>query len=190
MYNTAVKSELFADVRHTGPIWSVALSPDGKRIATGSEDKTAQIWDADTGARLGPSFEHTGTVWTVAFTPDGESLVTSCLDRAQVWDISTGKPLGPPLRHGGVVWAAALSPNGKTFLTGSTLGTARLWTMPDPWTDVISQVVRRVQFLTGLELNERGAIQVLSGEAWRERSATFSFSAGPVKAAEAARSEQ
>jgi len=60
---------------HTNSVWSVAFSPDGKRIASGSSDKTICLWDAETGLQLGsPVTRHTDSVWSVAFSPDGKGL--------------------------------------------------------------------------------------------------------------------
>jgi len=56
---------------HTGSLLSVALSPDGARIATGSDDKTARVWDARTFAELAVLEGHTNRVWRVAVSPDG-----------------------------------------------------------------------------------------------------------------------
>jgi WD40 repeat protein len=60
-------------------VWSVAYSPDGQHIISGSDDKTIRIWDAETGAAVGKPLEgHTGLgVWSVAYSPDGS---TSSLD--------------------------------------------------------------------------------------------------------------
>ena len=65
---------------HTGPVTSVAFSPDGKRIVSGSGDKTVRVWDAATGQPVGaPLTGHTDSVTSVAFSPDGQRIVSgSC----------------------------------------------------------------------------------------------------------------
>ncbi|MEK6406865.1 MAG: protein kinase [Acidobacteriota bacterium] len=75
---------------HTGRIVSVDLSPDGKTLATGSEDLTARLWDVATGAELRTLKGHEGTVFSVAFSPDGSTLATASSDlTARLWDISS-----------------------------------------------------------------------------------------------------
>ena len=80
----------------------MAFSPDGKTVLTGSEDKTARLWDAATGQPLGPPLTHQGPVMAVAFSPDGKTVLTGSDDKtARLWDAATGQPLGPPLTHQG-----------------------------------------------------------------------------------------
>ena len=53
---------------------SVAFSPEGKRLASGSGDSTVRVWDATSGQELATFRGHTGHVWSVAFSPDGKRL--------------------------------------------------------------------------------------------------------------------
>jgi roadblock/LC7 domain-containing protein len=115
-------------LQHQGAVNAVAFSPDGKTIATASDDTTAQLWSATTGQQLGPPLQHQGSVTAVAFSPDGKTVATGSLDRtARLWLAATGQPLGSPLKHQGLVYAVAFSKDGKTIATGSTDKTARLW---------------------------------------------------------------
>ena len=109
---------------------SAAFSPDGKRIVTASEDKTARLWDAATGKPIGePLKGHEKAVSSAAFSPDGKRIVTASMDKtARVWDVETGKPIGEPLRgHADALVSAAFSPGGKRVLTTSSDGMVRLW---------------------------------------------------------------
>ena len=79
---------------------SAAFSPDGKRIVTASWDKTARLWDTETGKPIGePLKGHEGAMYSAAFSPDGKRIVTASADKtARLWDAETGKPIGEPLK--------------------------------------------------------------------------------------------
>jgi tetratricopeptide (TPR) repeat protein len=75
-------------------VFGVAYSPDGTRLATASEDKTARLWDARTGQLLRELTGHTEMVTRVAFSPDGQRLATgSSAGTARLWDARTGQML-------------------------------------------------------------------------------------------------
>jgi WD40 repeat protein len=71
-----------------------SFSPDGRRVVTASEDKTARLWDAATSQPLGQPMEHTGTVTSASFSPDGRRVITASLpSTAQLWEVDSGKLL-------------------------------------------------------------------------------------------------
>jgi WD40 repeat protein len=113
---------------HTKVVWTAEFSPDGKRVVTASWDKTARLWDAETGKPIGEPLGHTDVVWTAAFSPDGKRIVSASSDKtARLWDAETGKPIGEPLGHADAVTTAAFSSDGKRIVTISGNKTARLW---------------------------------------------------------------
>ena len=72
---------------HTAPVYSASFSPDGSRIVTAGNDKTAKVWDARSGGEALTLKGHTGFVRSAAFSPDGSRIVTGGDDNtAKVWD--------------------------------------------------------------------------------------------------------
>ena len=121
-----------ADDAIRAPVFAVAFSPDGKTIATGSQDETARLWDAATGKPIGPPLTHQGRSLPWPSAPTARPYVASGeLDgvaTARLWDAATGKPIGPPLATPGSVsgpWRSA--PMARPSLTGSRDRTVRLW---------------------------------------------------------------
>ena len=82
--------ETKALVGHTGYVTSVAYSPNGKHVVSGSYDKTARVWDADTGQCVSTLSGHTESVYSVAYSPDGRNIVSASWDETvRVWDAET-----------------------------------------------------------------------------------------------------
>jgi WD40 repeat protein len=114
---------------HTDAVKSVAFSPDGKTLASGSLDGTVRLWDVNTYQQIGgPLASHIGYVFSVAFSPDGKTLAAGGADgRVRLWDVGTHRQIGGPLAgHTGAVSSVAFSPDGKTLADGSDDG-VRLW---------------------------------------------------------------
>jgi WD40 repeat protein len=164
--------------RFTGPapaypdaVTAVAFSRDGALLAAGSRDGSVRVWDATTREPVGPPFGHRDTVHAVAFGGDGQTVLTASADgTARFWDARTGVPLVPPLRHGGAVVAAVFSPDGGTVLTGSRDRTARRWRVPGPpLAGEPEALAAWAEALTGLALDEAGAVRTLSDAEVRGR---------------------
>jgi tetratricopeptide (TPR) repeat protein len=120
-------------LEHAGPVRAVVFHPDGQRLATASDDKTARVWDAATGRAVLPPLQHETRVICAAYSPDGSRLLTACSDtslaecEARLWDAKTGRPVARPLRHGdGVLWAA-FGADGRLVATASEDRSARIW---------------------------------------------------------------
>jgi WD40 repeat protein len=112
--------------KHNSDIMSVAFSPDGNNILTGSQDSTARLWDLQ-GNLLQIFKGHQGIISSVAFSPDGEYILTGSIDKtARLWDLH-GNLLHEFAGHRGIIFSVTFSPDGKTILTGSLDKTARLW---------------------------------------------------------------
>jgi WD40 repeat protein len=113
---------------HNGVIRTASFSPDGKRVATASLDRTARIWNAETGEALSAPLRHDLSVVNVHFSPDGSLLATASADgQARLWNAATGHLAAPGLRQRGPVWNAVFSPDGKLVATCSKTGAVQLY---------------------------------------------------------------
>jgi WD40 repeat protein/serine/threonine protein kinase len=115
-------------LEHKDEVYTVAFSPDGRRLVSGSRDGTARLWDVNGGTPIGRPLAHGAEVCSVAWRPDGRVVLTGSHDgTARLWDAATGAPLGAPLAIGAKVRLVAFSPNGKLAATAAEDGTVRMW---------------------------------------------------------------
>ena len=128
LHRSILASRVVLVLHHDAEVWTVTYSPDGKHIATASQDKMARIWDAKTGQLLITLKGHTDSVNGIVYSSDGKRLATSSDDNtAKVWDAVTGEELLTLLGHTRVVRRIAFSPDGSRLVTTSADGTARVW---------------------------------------------------------------
>ena len=126
---------------HTWGVHSMALSPDGGTLASGSEDMTIRLWDMHTGAHKKTLNGHQHRVYSVAFSPDGKTLASGSDDNTiRLWDVDTGETEGILTGHAGEfegvdngpsrvegVKSVAFSPDGKTLASGGGDNVIHLW---------------------------------------------------------------
>ncbi len=187
LWNATTGLPIGTPMVHPSAVRSVVFSPDGKTILTGSVDKMARLWDVATCRPLGLPLRHPDMVLSVAFSPDSKTILTGSEDRtARLWDATTRQPIAKPLEHPRLIVTVAFSPDGKTILTAdktivtsSPTGTVRLWEYPALLPDDLPRLAAWVETLTGLELDEQGALRVLDGAAWWQRHARLRQLGGP-----------
>ena len=113
---------------HTDDVWSVAYSPDGQTIASGSRDDTIRIWDANTGEHLQTLQGDTDWVNSVEYSPDGQTIASGCGDNTiRIWDANTGAHIRTLQGHTDWIMSVAYSPDGQTIASGSQDATIRIW---------------------------------------------------------------
>ncbi|OBT86395.1 hypothetical protein VE02_05285 [Pseudogymnoascus sp. 03VT05] len=122
---------------HFGPVESVAFSPDGKSVVSGSRDRTVRFWDSETGAARQILEGHVDDVWSVAFSPDGKLVISGSGDKTvRLWDSETGAAQqifeGGAVRqilegHSSWVTSAVFSLDGKLVVSGSLDRMVRVW---------------------------------------------------------------
>jgi len=113
---------------HTDWIRSVAFSPDGNRIVSGSDDESVRVWDAETGEQLRELQGHTDSVSSVAFSPDGDQVISGSFDKSvRVWDVETGQQLRELQSHTDSVRSVAFSPDGNRIVSDSQDKSVRVW---------------------------------------------------------------
>ncbi|MFZ4580486.1 MAG: AAA family ATPase, partial [Myxococcota bacterium] len=146
---------------HTGGVTSVAFAPDGRTMLTGSADKTARLWDVQSGQTIQTFVGHADGVTSVAFAPDGRTMLTGSADKtARLWDVQSGQTIQTFVGHADGVTSVTFAPDGRTMLTGSADKTARLWDVQSGQT--IQTFIGHTDGIMSVALSPDGT-QVLTG---------------------------
>jgi hypothetical protein len=119
--------ELFT-LQHDIEVWTVAFSPDGKRLATGGADSIVKLWDAAAGLEQATFTGHAGHVNSVVFSPDGKRLATGGDEgMVRLWDAATGQEVIALSGHTDWVSSVVFSPDGNTLVSGGWDGLVQVW---------------------------------------------------------------
>ncbi|MEH1812103.1 MAG: serine/threonine-protein kinase [Nostoc sp.] len=107
---------------------TIAISPDGYTLASGSDDKNIKLWDLNNKKVLTSLSGHSQAVKSIAFSPDGQILATASDDKTiKLWQVETLKEICTLLGHSHAVKSVAFSPNGQILASGSWDKTVKLW---------------------------------------------------------------
>lgn len=113
---------------HTNYVIGVAISPDGRTLASCSYDKTIKVWHLGNGQLLGTLNAHAGWVSCLAISPNGKTLVSGSLDNTiKLWEVGSGNLRTTLTGHSGYIISLAISPDGKTLASGCFDNTIKLW---------------------------------------------------------------
>jgi WD40 repeat protein len=124
----AQKPELVVQLGHTDRVWSVAFSPDGRTLASGSQDNSVKLWNVASGSELRTLRGHTDWVDSVTFSPDGNTVASGSGDKTvKLWDVASGSELRTLRGHTDWVHSVAFSPDGRTLASGSMDKIIKLW---------------------------------------------------------------
>ncbi|MDF5719550.1 MAG: hypothetical protein PUP91_03455, partial [Rhizonema sp. PD37] len=113
---------------HAKPVRSVSFSPDGKMLASTSNDNTVKLWDTRTGKEITTLTGHTNSVNGVSFSPDGKMLASASSDNTvKLWNTKTGKEIKTLTGHTHSVFGVSFSPDGKMLASASADNTVKMW---------------------------------------------------------------
>ncbi|GEM_PF-1100498 len=126
LWETETQQKTGAALPHGGGVYSARFSSDGTKVVTCAGDRTARVWEAESGKQI-VSVEVPGLPAGVDFSPDGKYFILAFDSFAQVYDAASGSPLGAQLQHEGGVFGVGFGPNGKYVATASGDSSARIW---------------------------------------------------------------
>jgi hypothetical protein len=165
---------------NVGSVNSIAFSPDGRRLASASADKTMRLWDVASGAAVRTLEGHQDAVNGVAFSPDGRWLASASADKTvRLWDVASGAAVRTLEGHQGWVFGVAFSPDGRRLASASRDKTVRLWDLrtllvlenglaPSPRAALISETLQRLWGLRvkGLDIVPESRSRLFPGDGY------------------------
>lgn len=120
-------AEVFVQLGHRAAVNAIALSPDGRLLASGSGENNVKLWDAASGREFRTLTGHSGEVRAVAFTPDARTVASASDDTTvKLWEVATGRELRT-LHGSSAARVIAVAPDGKTLASVGSASTVTLW---------------------------------------------------------------
>jgi RNA polymerase sigma factor (sigma-70 family) len=151
LWETATGKALGTLEGHEAVVRALSWAPDGKALASASDDTTVRLWDPTRRKEVFRFQGHRAPVWSVAFSPDGKTVASGANDRenaVRIWDAATGRERFDPAEHSGWVGYQCLLPGGKTLVTACSDGSVRVWDLATgkPLTRFVSRQSRAKAF--------------------------------------------
>jgi WD40 repeat protein len=113
---------------HSASVLSVAISPDGSRAVSASDDRTLKVWDLARGVEVSTLAGHSASVNAVAISPNGQQAISASSDQTlKVWDLARGVEVSTLAGHSASVNAVAISLDGSRAVSASSDGTVKMW---------------------------------------------------------------
>jgi WD40 repeat protein len=147
---------LFNHRGHTDWVVTLAFSPNGNILASGSHDGTVRLWDARTGQCLKTLRGHSDRVLTISFSPDGNTLASGSSDRTiELWQVSDGTCLDTwQEAHSDRIMAVIFSPDRKTLITGGDDGFVKLWCLSTG--GCLNKIATHINWMLAIALSHDG----------------------------------
>jgi WD40 repeat protein len=179
---------------HQSLVQALAFSPDGKTVATVGGDKTTRLWRVSDGLPIGQPMTHQDQILQIAFSPDGQTVLTFCNDHtAQLWmpastvvgdarRVTVWVQMATGLELGAVGASHPVDDRRWHDLSSqlTPLGGPPVWAVPLTTVDGDPRrIITWVQVMTGLELDENGAVRFLDPQAWQDRRRLLDELGGP-----------
>ena len=146
---------------HKYSVESVAFSPNGQLLASGSNDNTIKLWQVqDGGARLLNTLTgHKGKVYSVAFSPNGQLLASGSWDKTiKLWQVQDGALLKTLTGHKDIVYSVAFSPNGQLLASGSRDNTLKLWQVQDGGAQLLNTLTGHKDTVASVAFSPNGQL--------------------------------
>ncbi len=139
---------------HQDAIYGMALSPNGKVLATGSYDQKIKLWNLETGQEAKTLSGHNGCVYDLAFRPDGKILASASADRTvKLWDVESGERRDTLSQSSKELFSVAFSPDGRRLVAGGADNRIRVWQISDAAAETSNPMLHSIFAHEGAILN-------------------------------------
>jgi WD40 repeat protein len=143
---------------HASVVTTVAFSPQGHLLATGSDDRVVRLWNMATGEVDGKHLVHPARITRIAFNPTGTRLVVACDRDLFLWDVSTRERVGPSIRHPAGLGLLEFTPNASVLLTSGDDNVLRWWNVSSTTSRSTTAERTQIESLSGFKREGRADV--------------------------------